>query len=160
MDSLSRAKLARAARRLNRDRDKDLPALVLMTDDERLPNPVAAARELPRGSMIVLRARQTSHRTKLAENLRPIVRARNLKLVIANDPALADRVRAAGVHFSENRAREALHWRARRPKWLITAAAHSLRACHVAKRSHADAVFLAPVFRTKSHSERGQLGAA
>lgn len=156
-DGLARARLARTARELNRG--APLPALVLMTDDERLPDPLAAASRLPRGSLVVVRARQSSHRAKLARALAPIAKARRLTLVIANDAALATRVRAQGLHLSEARAREAMHWRALRPQWLITAAAHSLEACAVAKRAGADAVFLAPVFQTSSHPNRPGLGA-
>jgi thiamine-phosphate pyrophosphorylase len=156
-DGLARAKLARAAARLNRG--TRLPALVLMTDDERLPDPLAAAARLPRGSLVVVRARQSTHRAKLARALAPIAKARRLKLVIANDAALATRVRAQGLHLSEARAREAMHWRALRPRWLITAAAHSLEACAAAKRAGADAVLLAPVFQTASHPNRPGLGA-
>jgi thiamine-phosphate pyrophosphorylase len=130
-----------------------------MTDDERLPDPLAAAARLPRGSLVVVRARQSTHRAKLARALAPIAKARRLKLVIANDAALATRVRAQGLHLSEARAREAMHWRALRPRWLITAAAHSLEACAAAKRAGADAVLLAPVFQTASHPNRPGLGA-
>jgi thiamine-phosphate pyrophosphorylase len=157
--TLARIRLARAAATLNRCRGA-LPPLVLMTDDERLTDPLAAARALPRGSMVVVRARQSSHRTKLAQSLRTIARARGLTLLIGNDPALADRVRAAGIHFSEDNARQAAHWRAKRPRWLITAAAHSLAACACAYRRGADAAFLGPVFGTDSHPERGHFGAA
>lgn len=157
MDKFAHAKLARAAAALNRG--IALPALVLMTDDERLPDPLAAAAALPRGSMVVVRTRQASHRAKLARALAPIARARRLTLLVANDAPLAVRVGAHGLHLSESRAREAGHWRALRPGWLITAAAHSLEACLAAKRSGADAVFLAPVFATLSHPNRPGLGA-
>ena len=158
MNELEKGRLARAAATLNARSGPDLPPLVLITDDERLPDPLAAARVLPRGSMVVVRARQAAHRAKLAQALRPIVRTRRLMLLIANDPALADRVRAAGVHFSEANARHAASWRARRPHWLITVAAHSLRACVTARQMRADAVFLGPVFATGSHPNGNHLG--
>jgi thiamine-phosphate pyrophosphorylase len=66
---------------------------------------------------------------------------------IAGDPALARE--ADGLHLPEARAREAAHWRVRRPDWIITASAHSLRA--LTASPHLDAVFLAPVFATASH---------
>jgi thiamine-phosphate pyrophosphorylase len=122
-----------------------------MTDDERLPDPLAAARMLPRGSMVVIRARQAAHRARRARALQAIARGRELTLLIANDPGLADRVGAAGVHFSEANVRLAASWRARRPRWLITAAAHSLNACAAARIAHANAVFFGPVFPTASH---------
>jgi hypothetical protein len=75
MGTLDRMRLARQASLLNERARTELPPLVLMTDDERLPDPVAAARLLPRGSMVIVRARQSSHRAKLAALLRPITRA-------------------------------------------------------------------------------------
>jgi thiamine-phosphate pyrophosphorylase len=137
-----------------------LPPLVLITDDERLPDPFAVARKLPRGSMVIVRARQSSHRAKLAHSLRPVARARGLILLVANDPALADRAGANGLHLSEANIPLAAAWRARRPHWLITAAAHSFSACGQAARSEADAVFLSPVFATPSHPGARALGAA
>lgn len=158
MEKLARLRLARAAAALNRAAQCKLPALVLMTDDERLLDPVAAARALPRGSMVVVRARQSSHRAKLARSLQAIARERGLTLLIANDPALADRVRAGGLHLSEANARRAAEWRARRPDWLITTAAHSLAACGRARQWGADAAFLAPVFATATHPDQVELG--
>jgi thiamine-phosphate pyrophosphorylase len=156
--TLDRIRLARQATALNASRGCALPPLVLMTDDERLLDPLGAARALPHGSMVIVRARQATHRAKLAMALRPIARARRLSLLIANDAKLADRIGAAGVHFAEGAARKALDWRIRRPNWLITASAHSLRACGNAARAGADAVFLSPVFATSSHPGRVALG--
>ncbi|HSM94997.1 MAG TPA: thiamine phosphate synthase [Rhizomicrobium sp.] len=153
-DKLARVKLARAAAALNPH--SGLPALVLMTDDERLADPVAAARALPRGSMVVVRARQGSHRAKLASELRAVTRRRGTRLLIANDAELAARIGADGLHLSEANARQAAHWRARHPHWIITVTAHSLAACHV---PYADALFVAPVFATRSHPGGRHLGA-
>ncbi|HTQ12590.1 MAG TPA: thiamine phosphate synthase [Rhizomicrobium sp.] len=149
---LARAQLARAAARFGR---AGLPALVLMTDDERLPDPVAVARRLPRGSLIVVRARKHARREALARALKALTRAKGYKFVVADDPGLAARIGADGIHLTEARAKEAAHWRARRSRWLITAAAHSLRAC----RAGCDAVLLSPVFATASHPGAPALGA-
>jgi thiamine-phosphate pyrophosphorylase len=148
---LAKARLARAAVALNQLARSRLPPLVLMIDDERLPDPLAAASKLPRGSMVIVRARQPSHRAKLAHSLRPVARARGLVLLVANDPSLADCIGAQGLHLSEAHARGACTWRARRPRWLITSTAHTLAACASAKRLGADAAFLSPVFATASH---------
>jgi thiamine-phosphate pyrophosphorylase len=126
-----------------------------MTDDERLPDPCAAAEGLPQGSLIVLRARKKSRRQELAASLAHIARARRLFLLIADDPEFA---RAAdGAHFPEARAREIAYWRARHPGWFMTASAHSLAAVQRAASYGADAVFLSPVFATKSHTDRAPL---
>jgi thiamine-phosphate pyrophosphorylase len=147
--SLSRAKLARAARHHNSG------VLAFLTDDMRVGDPLAAARALPKGSLLILRARDAKRRADLALALRGVVRARSLILLIADDPALAGRVGAHGVHFPEACAGRAVQWRAKRPRWFITAAAHSLRA--VLRAGGADAVLLSPLFATESHAKRAPL---
>jgi len=138
--SLSRAKLARAAGGLNGG------LLALMTDEQRLPDPLAAARALPRGSLVVARARDGARRAALAKEL---TRLPGLIVLVADDPVLAARIGAHGLHLPQARAREIAHWRARHPDWIITAAAHDLRG--VLGAAAADAVFLSPVFPTASH---------
>ena len=132
-----------------------LPPLVLMTDDERLPDPLAAASALPKGAMVIVRAREAARRADLARAMIALSRRRDLFVLIADDPALAASLGADGLHLPQVRAREAGHWRALHPRWIITAAAHSLRATHVP----ADLVFLSPVFPTASHRSRASLGA-
>lgn len=139
--------MARAAKALG----GALPALVLMTDDARLDDPLAAARALPKGSMIVARARHG-----LEPLARALLEARRCTVLIAGDPVLAARLGAHGIHLPEARAGEAAYWRARFPHMLITASAHSLRAL---ARDHVDAFFLSPVFETQSHPGRASLGA-
>ena len=123
--------------------------LVLMTD-ARKADWAAAARRLPRGSVVVVRGKDSKARLALAESLHGIA-----PLLIADDPALAAQIGAAGLHLPEKRMKEAGHWRARFPRWIITSSAHSLRALMSAHPL--DAVFLAPVFATTSHSHANPL---
>lgn len=154
-DKLARAQLARAAFALNAQTGSRLPALVLMTDG-RLADPLAAARALPRGGMAILRAKDGDVRAELAVSLRRITREVGAMLLVSGDTELAWRSGADGIHLPEAHARQAAHWRARHPGWIITAAAHSLRAAHV---PGADAIILAPVFPTRSHPGGKCLGA-
>ena len=157
--ALNREKLARAARALNaRDGNDALPALILMTDENRVPHPVAAAKSLPRGSAIILRHTEAKARAALGHALAAVARSRGLLLLIAGDARLANEIGAQGLHLPEARAREAAHWRALRPSWLITAAAHSLRGLMTARIAGVDAALLAPVFATSSHPDRAPLG--
>jgi len=64
-------------------------------------------------------------------------------VLVADDPALA--AEADGLHLPERRAHEAVHWRTRFPRWLVTAATHGT------KMPDAHAVLLSPVFLTASH---------
>src|SRR3569623_1407871 len=93
--------LARAAAGLNAG------LLALMTDDERLPDPVRAALSLPKGSLVIVRSRDTKRRHALGEALR--TQTHGLILLAADDPVLADRLH--GLHLPEVHARDAAHWR-------------------------------------------------
>jgi thiamine monophosphate synthase len=119
--------------------------LVLMTDDRKC-DWARAARALPRGSMVVVRGRDTKQRLALARQLHGIA-----PLLIADDPALAAGTGAAGLHLPQTRMKQAAHWRAVFPHWIITSSAHSLRALMGAHML--DAVFLSPVFATTSHNK-------
>lgn len=133
-----------------------LPALVLMTDDERLADPLAAAAALPKGTMVVVRTREAARRAELARAMLALARQRDLFVLIADDPALADRLGADGLHLPQARSNEAAHWRALRPRWIISTALHSARP----PGPFVDLVFLSPAFPTRSHPERPALGAA
>jgi thiamine-phosphate pyrophosphorylase len=115
-----------------------------MTGDDRLFDPIRAARALPKGSLVIVRSRDANRRHALGEALR--ANTNGLILLAADDPALAGILH--GLHLPEIRAQDAAHWRALHPDWIITVAAHSARGLHA---PHADAVLLSPVFATQSH---------
>jgi|WetSurMetagenome_2_1015567.scaffolds.fasta_scaffold158603_2 thiamine-phosphate pyrophosphorylase len=146
-DSASRLRLAIAAAKLAWN--SPLPALLLLTDDKRLPDPVAAAQALPHGSMVIVRCRDPARRKALTTALKRL----DLIVLVAGDATLART--ADGIHLSEARAGEAAALRAR-GFGLITVAAHSLAALRGA--AFADAAILSPVFPTASHPGRAALG--
>lgn len=157
-DSLRRTQLARLAQRFARSAQARVPALVFFTDEERLPDPLVSIRALPRGSLVILRHRNVTKRRALAHAVSRVVRERALLWLIADDPHLAAETHAHGVHFPEAKIAHAAHWRAKRPRWFITCAAHSLAACARASHAGVNAIFLAPVFETASHRGRRFLG--
>jgi len=155
--SFARRKLASAAAHLNARSPHAgrVPMLVFMTDDERLPDPLAAARLLPKGAMVIVRSRDPAKRAQWAYAMMALARSRGLLVLIADDAVLASRCGAGGLHLSEADAHRAAHWSALRPRWFISAAAHSSRAAVL--RKHVDAIFLSPVFATASHPGRPAL---
>lgn len=155
-DSLARARLARAAAQFGQPA---LPSLVLVTDDERLPDPLAAANALPRGSAVLVRARDAARRADLSRAMLNLAHRKGLAVLVADDPALAIKLGADGLHLPEIRMCEAAHWRARYPALMITAAAHSFSAILRARLMPVDAIFLSPVFATRSHPTRTSLTA-
>jgi thiamine-phosphate pyrophosphorylase len=162
--SIVRATLAESVRLLNlRDRaDRSLPTLILLTDEHRLPNPVAAVRWLPRGSAVILRHYAAPDRAALARTLARLCRARGVRLIVAGDWRLAAAVGAGGVHLPEGMARRGrMAWGGGAPKppgFVVTAAAHSPGALWRAWRAGADAALLSPVFATASHPGAAGLG--
>ncbi len=137
------------------------PAFVLMTDEKRLADPVAAAETLPPNSAVIFRHYGVSGREDLAHRLMAVARRRNFRVLIAADARLALKVGADGLHLPEAMAAHGPGlWRAwRRPGWLVTAAAHSPAALFRAKAAGADAAVLSPVFTTASHPQAAALGA-
>jgi thiamine-phosphate pyrophosphorylase len=125
-----------------------------MTDDDRLPDPLAAARALPRGSMIVARARDPRRLNELSRALLKLAHRNGLAVLVAADPMLAAHLGADGFHLPEARAGEAAYWRPRYSAMMITTSAHSLQALAHTRLLPVDAVFLSPVFATKSHPDR------
>jgi len=111
VDRLARLQLARAAREFAARSNSSLSGLVLLTDDERMTDPLASISALPRGSLVVLRARDPARRTALARSISRIARTRSLRWVIADDPALAAKLGAHGAHFPARKLALAARWR-------------------------------------------------
>jgi thiamine-phosphate pyrophosphorylase len=75
----------------------------------------------------------------------------------AADPVLAAASGAHGVHWPNRMLACARRWRTRRPDWVVTASAHSVREIARAE-GLADAAFLSPVFASASSSATRPLG--
>ena len=128
-----------------------LPRLVFMTDERRVPDPVEAIQNLPRGTLIVFRHYGDKDRQGLGRAVVQVARAYGHKVLVAGDWRLAWALRADGVHLPEHQAGLACAMKVRRPNWIVTAAAHSHSAVRRAERAGVDGVFLSPIFPTQSH---------
>jgi thiamine-phosphate pyrophosphorylase len=150
--------LAEAARVLRR-RGGTLPYLILMTDERRGGNPLAAAARLPAGAAVILRHDGAAGREALAAALAALCRARRLSFIVARDAALALRL-GAGLHLADG-MRPPLSFRLarrRRRRPLLTMAAHGGKALAAAARAGADLALLSPLFPTASHPGAPALG--
>ncbi|MGE5500788.1 MAG: thiamine phosphate synthase, partial [Ignavibacteriales bacterium] len=127
-----------------------------MTDPERTPDPTAIAERLPRGAGIVYRAFGASDAPDRVRTLALVARRRGLTLLIGADEQLASA--AQGIHLPERLARRLPRIRARHPRSLITAAAHSPLGVRKAARLGADAVLLSTVFESRSPSAGRPIG--
>ena len=132
-----------------------LPPLLLVTDPERTPDPVALAEALPRGCGLIYRPFGAPHARKTGRKLARVARRRGLVLLIGAD---AVRAKGAGVHLPERLAHRAGPIKRARPGVLVTCAAHSLPAALKARRAGAHAVLMSAVFPSKSPSAGRPLG--
>jgi thiamine-phosphate pyrophosphorylase len=135
-----------------------LPHLWLVTDPDRLPDPVRTARTLPHGSGIVYRSFGRPQALAEALALSNLAKRRGLTLLIGADDGLARLVGADGVHLPERMMGQAKRLRARHPNWILTTAAHSPRAIAKAARLGLDAALISPVFVSQSPSASQPLG--
>lgn len=133
----------------------------MMTDSNRLPDPIPAIAALPRHSAVILRHYDVPDREPLARALAAHCRRRHVRLLIGGDPRLAFVVGADGWHVPEWMARRGPGaWRCwRRPDWTVTAAAHSVAGLWRAAAIGADAALLSPIFPTASHPQATPIGA-
>lgn len=145
------ARLLPARRRLR----KALPSLLLFTDPQRTPDPVAAALRLPRGAGVVYRSFGAADAEAVARRLKALAAARGLILLIGQDAALARRIGAHGVHLPQRLSHRAGPLKRANPGWIVTAAAHSLAAARI---SASDAVVISAVFPSNSASAGAPLG--
>ena len=140
------------------------PVLLLVTDDSRLPDPLAVAATLPPGSGLLLRHYDDPDRLGVAMALAALAKRRRLILLVAGDWRLAARLGAKGLHLPEGLARHGvlapgLGWRRRR-RVFLSVACHSPRALGRAAELGADVALLSPVFPTASHPGAVTIGAS
>ncbi|RMF08779.1 MAG: thiamine monophosphate synthase [Alphaproteobacteria bacterium] len=139
-------------------RGQALPRLLYLTDRRRIPDVVAAAERLPRGSGVILRDYGYAKRAALATALHAVCRKRELVFLVGGDPRLARQVNADGVHFPEAMVDRLKLFRREAPSLILTAAAHDAKALDRAADAGADAALLSPVFPTASHPGAPALG--
>jgi thiamine-phosphate pyrophosphorylase len=115
-------------------------------------------RQLPRGAAVIFRPFGRVEPLAQAPALRALARARDLVFLVGADEALAARLKADGVHLPERLMPSAAALRRRRPRWLITAAAHNGRALAKAARLGLDVALVSVVFPSNSSSAGGAMG--
>jgi len=155
-DTRAARKLLVALRQVRRTWDSDMPPLMFLTDPKRVTDPVAVATALPPHSGVILRHFGLADQIKLAAPLAETCRARGHVFLIANDPDLAKRVDADGVHWPERSLANARRWGG---KFAIqTASAHSRRAIWHAHQASMDAAFVSAIFPSNSPSAGRPIG--
>jgi thiamine-phosphate pyrophosphorylase len=124
----------------------------MLTDERQSDDLWLALNRLPKGSGVVFRHYRLdpSHRRKLFDKVKHHCRRRRLLLLLAGDNRLARAWRADGFYGAAT---------ARHPGSLLRGAAvHDVAELKAAERTHADFIFISPVFATRSHAGGETLG--
>lgn len=129
-----------------------LPVLFFVTDPARITHPEDIAEHLPAGCGVIYRHFGEAHALQRAQLLSRIARLRNLTLLIGDDAELAAEVGAHGVHLPERNLDKAPALAAAFPDFVFTAACHSLDMLHRPEIEALDAVFVSPLFASRSPS--------
>ncbi len=135
-----------------------LPPLIALTDPVRTPDAAAFARGLPEECALIYRHFGRDERFREASDLAAIARDKNLVLLIAADPDLADACDADGVHWPARLFRPARRWSRTHRARVFTLSAHNRAELARAAVLGADAALLSPVFGTRSAGSRAALG--
>jgi len=152
------AKLARQLNLRNADRPpllRSLPAVILMTDDHRLADPIPALARLPLHSMVIYRHYNHPDRDKLAWRVRQACRKYGHLFFVSADIGLATRIAAHGLHLpdrAQSHLRHALQT-AQSCGLMVSASVHGLSQLNRLRvfAHNIDAVIISPAFATQSH---------
>jgi len=130
-----------------------LPKLWVLSDERNDPALEHALAHLPRGSGLVFRHYHLPDRKRRSrfDALTRLAHTRGHLVVLAGRASTALAWGADGVYAAPERLTAM-------PGLMRLATAHSLRELGAARRARADAVFLSPVFATRSHPDAMTLG--
>lgn len=154
-------KLAKLASPLNwrHQPNARLPQFFVLTDVNRLADPVDILHRLPRGAAVILRHTDPDALAQMARRIIPRAHRLGLKVLLSGDVRLAVRLNADGVHLPERLAKRGpgrIH--VAKPNFIVTVAAHSRLALWRAARAGADLSVLSQAFASDSHPGTKALG--
>ena len=134
-----------------------MPSLIVLTDPERLPDPIALACHLPVPCALIYRHFGDPNARQISAKASAIAKDRGLTFLVSCDSGVPPGP-DTGVHFPQIMHGAIADWRAAMPGRIFTAAAHSEAAAHTAFAAGADVVLLSPVFATDCDGANPALG--
>lgn len=159
-------KLAKLAQQLNLRNapDRRLSPVILMSDDNRLPDPHLALTKLPKGSTLVFRHYDAPDRAQQALILRKNCHRLGHRFFVAADILLAVRLQADGLHMPGyiQKTPDDLLNTAKKHGLMVSAAIHDMPQLRhlLAFGRNIDAAIISPLFATQSHPGGPCLGYA
>ena len=137
---------------------------VFFTDRKRCADLILAIRNLPKNSTVIFREYdlEIKEREEMARKIIKICREKNHKILIGKNLALARKLRADGVHFSDrDKLPVQIFNRKNLPReFILSFACHNFLSVLKSHQIKADIIFISPIFTTKSHPNVSPLGLA
>ena len=146
-------------------KDNKLPKIIIIFNEDDFDEKKFLNLKIPKQAAFLLRSYKAKSRKKIAKQLLKFCKMKKLKLLIASDIKLAEDINAHGVHFPEYmiKKKNKINWviikkNKLKKNWIITVSAHNLQILKKAEFFNIDAALLSPVFSSKSHPNRKNLG--
>ena len=145
-------------------KDNKLPKVILIFNDNFFDKKKFMNLKIPKKSALLLRSYNSKDRNKIAKQLLKFCKMKKIKLLIGSDIKLAKNINADGVHFPEYMIKEnKVNWVVFKKlklekEWIVTMAAHNLKALKNGENYSIDAALLSPIFPSKSHPKKKSLG--
>ena len=125
-------------------KDNKLPKIIIIFNEDDFDEKKFLNLKIPKESAFLLRSYKVKGRKKIAKQLLKFCKMKKLKLLIASDIKLAEDINAHGVHFPEYMIKKK-----NLINWVID---------KIIKFFDIDAALLSPVFSSKSHPNKKNLG--
>lgn len=119
-------------------------------------------KSLPKNSTIIIREYDLDEasREEFAKKIIALARPKKLKILVGKSFALAKKIKADGVHFSDfdKLPLNFLKKKSFPKKFIFSLACHSAKSVLNSAKSKPDMIFLSPIFSTTSHADVKALG--
>lgn len=139
---------------------------VFFTDRKIISNPEKIFSKLPKNSAIIFREYDLpkDERENLAQNLKEKndkFSKKNCRFIVGKDFALAKKIKADGVHFSDadkNILPFILQKKSLPKNFIFSLAIHHEKSWALVKKLQPDLVFFSPIYRSSSHISKSSIG--
>ena len=144
------------------NRGKALPAIVFFTDRKKISDFENTIKSLPKNSAIIIREYDLNKKDRevFAKNIQQVAKKKNLKILVGKDIALAKKINADGIHFSDYDylPLQFLEQKKFKKKFIFSFSCHSFKSVLKARKIRPNLIFISPVFPTTSHLNTQALG--
>jgi thiamine-phosphate pyrophosphorylase len=135
---------------------------VFFTDRKKISDFEKIIKNLPKNSAIIIREYDLTkiEREIFAKKIIDLAKPRTLKILIGKDFALAKKLKADGVHFSDrdHLPLQFLNKKSAPKKFIFSISCHNLKSVLKSLKLKPDMIFISPIFPTTSHSDAEILG--